>query len=412
MELTKRIRSREARICVLGLGYIGLPTASMFASRGFHVLGVDVKEDVLESLRNGKAHIKEPDLDHLVETALKGGKLRVANQPEPSDVYIIAVPTPITEDKRADMRFVDAATQSIVPHLIRGNLVILESTSPPRTTIDRVAPILEGSGLRAGEDFLLAYSPERVLPGKILQELVNNARIIGGINPASGEAGKELYSSFVEGEISLTDPTTAEMVKLMENTYRDVNIALANEFSLVAEKLEFNIWEAIAMANQHPRVNILNPGPGVGGHCIPIDPWIIAEVAPELTPLIQAARKVNDGMPEHVVELIKEATKDIEKPVIACLGLTYKANVDDTRESPAVKVVELLLSDRYDVQSYDPYLGLGFIEGQRVSLDDAIEGADAVVVLTDHHEFTKIRGYITEPEKLLIDTRTKKLVGD
>jgi UDP-N-acetyl-D-mannosaminuronic acid dehydrogenase len=407
MELAKRIKSREAKICVIGLGYIGLPTACMFASKGFSVLGVDVKDDVIESLNNGIPHIKEPGLDLLVEAVIKSGKLRVADQPEPSDVYIIAVPTPITQDKCADMRFVDDATKSIVPHLASGDLVILESTSPPRTTIDRVAPILEQSGLRAGEDFMLAYSPERVLPGKILEELVNNSRIIGGLNPASGEAGRELYASFVDGEILLTDPTTAEMVKLMENTYRDVNIALANEFSLVAEKLGFDIWESIALANQHPRVNILNPGPGVGGHCIPVDPWFIAEVVPELTPLIQTARCVNDGMPHHVVERVKKAVSGIDKPIITCLGLTYKADVDDIRESPALKVVELLDSKGFIVRSYDPMVSKGAAKGQVGGLREAVNGSNVIVLLTDHSEFKRLspNEISADGERILIDTR-------
>ena len=269
------------KICVLGLGYIGLPTASTFATHNLQVIGVDVNPEVVETLRGGRLHIQEPGLRNVVQEALRSGNLEIHSSPKPADAFIIAVPTPFYDDKRADMRFVISAAEAIVPFLKPGNLVVLESTSPPRTTVDLVAPILEKSGLKAGSDFLLGYSPERVLPGQILRELIENARVIGGINLKSAEAGRDLYSVFVRGEIRLTDATTAEMVKLMENTYRDVNIAISNEFAHLSDRFGIDVWEAISIANLHPRVNILSPGPGVGGHCISVDPWFLVEAAPD-----------------------------------------------------------------------------------------------------------------------------------
>ncbi|MDI7275987.1 MAG: nucleotide sugar dehydrogenase, partial [Anaerolineae bacterium] len=326
------------RICVLGLGYVGLPTAAMLATHGNDIVGVDVSRRVLDTLNNGDVHIKEAGLRSLVRAALRSGNLRLADRPEPADAFIIAVPTPFVENPQptADLASVISAAEAIVPYLEAGNLVILESTVPPRTTEEVLVPVLRRSGI---EDLLVAHCPERVLPGRILAELVGNDRVIGGVDRRSAEAARELYASFVEGEMLLTDATTAEMVKLMENTYRDVNIALANEFALVAEEVGIDVWEAIDLANRHPRVRILRPGPGVGGHCIAVDPWFVAEAAPDVTPLIQAARRVNDAMPAHVVDLVKRAVAGVEKPVIACLGLAYKADVDDVRESPALKVV-------------------------------------------------------------------------
>jgi UDP-N-acetyl-D-mannosaminuronic acid dehydrogenase len=270
-----------SKICVVGLGYIGLPTAGTFAAHGAKVVGVDVNPHVVETLQNGGLHIQEPGLRSIVEAAFQSGNLTIVSKPVEADAFIIAVPTPIHPDKTADLSFVTSAAESIRPVLRKGNLVVLESTSPPRTTQDIVRPILEQSGLNAGKDFLLAYSPERVLPGQILRELIENARVIGGVDKASAEAGRDLYGMFVRGEIVLTDATTAETVKLMENTFRDVNIALANELLRLAERYGVNVWEAIAIANRHPRVDILNPGPGVGGHCISVDPWFLVESAPD-----------------------------------------------------------------------------------------------------------------------------------
>lgn len=380
------------KICVLGLGYIGLPTASTFATHGLEVVGVDVNRSVVETLQMGGLHIHEPGLRTLVQAAIGSGNLRISEQTESADAFIIAVPTPFLSDKRADLGYVREATEAILPYLASGNLVVLESTSPPRTTIDIVAPILERSGLEAGTDFLLAYSPERVLPGQILRELIENTRVIGGINQESSEAGRDLYSMFVRADIVLTDATTAEMVKLMENTYRDVNIAIANEFSRLADRFGIDVWQAISIANLHPRVKILTPGPGVGGHCISVDPWFLVEAAPDLTPLIQSARNVNDRQPDFVVDLIYRALgisriqDGLHGRHIAVLGLSYKANVDDLRESPAVKVVRQLAEVGAVVTAYEPFRLDVEIPGIKVAtnLENALIDADLIALLVAH----------------------------
>ena len=379
-------------ICVLGLGYIGLPTASTFATSGIKVIGVDINKQIVAGLQNGHLHLYEPGLRTLVQAALRSGNLTIHNKPEPADAFIIAVPTPFKEQKKADMSFVESAAQSILPHLRKGNLVVLESTSPPRTTVDLVAPILERGGLKAGKDFLLAYSPERVLPGQILRELIENTRVIGGINAASAEAGRDLYATFVRGEIILTDATTAEMVKLMENTSRDVNIALANEFSHLAEKYGVDVWETIRLANRHPRVKILNPGPGVGGHCISVDPWFMVEAAPEITPLIRTAREVNDAQPQHVVDFCRQKLGTLKGKTISALGLAYKANVDDLRESPALIVSELLHKAGAQVYAYEPFK----IDFSHTDLKveknfrDAITESEVLLLLVAHTELRNL----------------------
>jgi len=385
-------------ICVLGLGYIGLPTAAMFATHGFKVLGVDVKESVVELLNNEDVHIQEPGIKTLAQTAVKSSNLIASLKPDYADAFIIAVPTPFTkDDKKCDLSYVISAAESIVPFLQPGNLAILESTVPPRTTEDILVPILERSGLvvSRGEanprgSLYVAHCPERVLPGSILKELVHNDRVIGGVDRAAAKMAKDLYASFVEGGIFLADTTTAEMVKLMENTYRDVNIALANEFALVAEKVRINIWEAIELANRHPRVNILKPGPGVGGHCIAVDPWFIVQAAPDVTPLIQTTRQVNDGMPNYVAKMVKQAVMGVKRPVIACLGLTYKGDVDDIRESPAIKVIELLRAEDFELRAYDPLVPLKTIPEQVSTIEAALSGSDAILILTDHTAFKKL----------------------
>jgi UDP-N-acetyl-D-mannosaminuronic acid dehydrogenase len=376
------------KICVLGLGYIGLPTASTFATHGVQVVGVDVNQQVVQGLQNGELHLYEPGLRTLVQAATLSGNLQVRTDPEPADAFIIAVPTPFYDDKKADMRFVVSATEAIVPHLRAGNLVVLESTSPPLTTLNLVAPILERSGLKAGADFHLAYSPERVLPGQILRELIENARVIGGVDPASSEAGRDLYGIFVQGEIILTDATTAEMVKLMENTYRDVNIAIANEFSRLADRFGVDVWEAIGIANLHPRVNILRPGPGVGGHCISVDPWFLVEAAPDLTPLIHTARQVNDSQPEFVCALIERALGTLQGKRIAALGLAYKPDVDDLRESPAFEVVHCLQERGAQVLAYEPFKPdfRHSTVANGGTLEATLQDADALVLLVGHSE--------------------------
>ncbi|MBW6467243.1 MAG: nucleotide sugar dehydrogenase [Brevefilum sp.] len=374
------------------MGYIGLPTASVFASKGLQVTGMDTNARIIEGLKAGHLHIFEPGLRDLLLEAVNSGRLQISDEVLPADAFIIAVPTPFYQDKRADLRAVVAASESIVPHLRPGNLVILESTSPPRTTVDIVAPILEKSGLTAGEDFLLAYSPERVLPGKILHELVDNPRVIGGIDPTSAEAGRDLYRAFVKGDIILTDATTAEMVKLMENTSRDINIAIANEFSRLAEAFDVDIWEAIGIANLHPRVDILRPGVGVGGHCISVDPWFLVEAAPQVAQLVKMARQVNDGQPSFVAEHIAKIAGEIDGKTIAFLGLAFKPNVDDVRESPAVELVYALQDAGATVHAYEPFkpaAGLPNVH-QVAHLEDALVDADLIVLGVAHDRFTEL----------------------
>ena len=405
-------------ICVIGLGYIGLPTASTFAAHGLNVLGVDISPSILDTLRNGDIHIHEPGLREEFQSALKTGRLTFASRPAPSDAFIIAVPTPFYEGdlgeangvkfKKADMRAVTSAAESIVPHLKKGNLVVLESTSPPRTTVDLVRPILERSGLVAGRDFHLAYSPERVLPGQIMRELIENARVIGGINPESAQAGRDLYATFVKGQIVQTDATTAEMVKLMENTTRDVNIALANEFARLASRFGVDVWEAISIASLHPRVKILSPGPGVGGHCISVDPWFFVESAPDITPLIYHARTVNDGQPHFVMELVRKAVGNLKGRKIAALGLAYKPDVDDLRESPAAEVVHLLQKEGAIVKAFEPFKPEGLPNMDCVpTLEAALKDAEVVVLLVNHTEFrtlTPEKLRTLTPAKILVDT--------
>jgi UDP-N-acetyl-D-mannosaminuronic acid dehydrogenase len=390
------------KICVIGLGYIGLPTASTFAAHGINVLGVDISPHIVETINKGEIHIHEPGLLEEVKKAIRSGNFKASVKPEEADAFIIAVPTPFQENKfgeyngltykLADMRAVTSAAESIVPFLRKGNLVVLESTSPPRTTVDLVAPILARSGLEAGRDFHLAYSPERVLPGQILRELIENARVIGGITPESAQAGHDLYTIFVKGQIIKTDATTAEMVKLMENTYRDVNIAIANEFSRLADKFGVDVWEAISIANLHPRVKILSPGPGVGGHCISVDPWFFVESAPELTPLIYHSRQVNDAQPHFVVKLVQRALGSLNEKKIAILGLAYKPDVDDVRESPAAEVADILRHEGAQVKAWEPFKPDANLKGveMALSLEDAVHDADAILLLVKHTEFTTL----------------------
>ncbi len=412
------------KICILGLGYIGLPTASTFAAHGVQVLGVDVNERIVETLRGGEIHIHEPGLRGVYQSALASGNLKLSTQPEAADAFIIAVPTPFYDDKSgegegrtyklADMRAVISAAESIVPCLRKGNLVVLESTSPPRTTAELVAPILAHSGLEPGDDFDLAYSPERVLPGKILQELVENARVIGGITPKSAQAGADLYSIFVKGEIVQTDATTAEMVKLMENTYRDINIAIANEFARLADRFGVDIWEAISLANRHPRVKVLSPGPGVGGHCISVDPWFFVESAPALTPLIYTARRVNDAQPGYVVKVVERALCEagfaeeaVKGKKVAALGLAYKPDVDDLRESPAIAVVRLLQDKGAQVTAWEPFKPDAKLDGIQMaaSLEAAIADSDVIILLVAHSEFLSLK-----PADLAPRTRARLVV--
>jgi UDP-N-acetyl-D-mannosaminuronic acid dehydrogenase len=380
------------KVCILGLGYIGLPTAAMFATHGLNVTGVDINPLIIETLQRGETHLYEPGLGELVQQAVATGRLTVNSHPETADAFIIAVPTPFFSNKSADMRAVIQAAESILPYLKKGNLVVLESTSPPRTTVDLLLPILEKSSLKAGSDFHLAYSPERVWPGQILRELVENSRVIGGIDLASAKLGKELYTHFVKGEIILTDATTAELVKLMENTFRDVNIAIANEFSRLAERFQSDVWEIIRIANRHPRVRILNPGPGVGGHCISVDPWFLVEAAPDISRLVLAARQVNDGQPAYVVSWIEKHLGNLDGRRLAVLGLSYKADVDDLRESPAVETAQLLARQGAQVRAFEPYKPEEQFSGIQTftSLDETLAGCEAVILLVQHTQFCSL----------------------
>lgn len=389
------------KICILGLGYIGLPTACMFASNGVEVYGVDVNEKVIENLKNGDIIIEENGLPELCKEVVKSGMLTSGTTPIESDVYIIAVPTPVNDDNTAGMHYVESATKSILPLIKKGDLVILESTSPPRTVEDIIVPILKESGLSIGDDVFVSHSPERVLPGQILNELVNNNRIVGGINEESSIKTKELYETFVKGEIFITDSTTAEMCKLMENTYRDVNIALANELAKICEKMGINAFDVIKLSNMHPRVNLHSPGPGVGGHCIAVDPWFIIEKAPETSKIMDLSRRTNDSMPSHVATLSKEMIGNGKN--ITVLGITYKPDVDDMRQSPIVDLVKILEKDGFNVTVCDPHT-----EKYNNDVYESTKNADLLIMAVNHKEFlsldyTKI--YENMNSKNLLDTR-------
>ncbi|MFA4646588.1 nucleotide sugar dehydrogenase [Pyrococcus kukulkanii] len=371
------------KISVLGLGYIGLPTALLFAASGHEVIGVDVNEEKVKMLNSGQLPFQEPGLKELFEKARSN--FRASTKVEESDVFLIAVPTPLDEHtKAADLKYVKSAAEMIWPHLQKGNLVILESTVPPRTTERILVPILEKSGLRAGTDFYVAHCPERAIPGRTLYEMVHNDRIIGGITRKSAELAKKLYSSFVKGNIYLTDATTAEFVKLIENTYRDVNIALVNELAKIAEEYEINIWEAIELANRHPRVNLHKPGPGVGGHCIAIDPWFVIQDSSN-GKMIALARHINDTMPNYVLRKIQEMLKDVKYPTITVLGVAYKGNVDDARETPALRFIKLAENAGFKVKVHDPFVKE--FDYPLLSLEEAVKDSDCLVVITDHDVF-------------------------
>ncbi|MBU1106366.1 MAG: UDP-N-acetyl-D-mannosamine dehydrogenase [Candidatus Riflebacteria bacterium] len=391
------------QICVLGLGYIGLPTSSILAAKGYQVLGVDVSQKVVDTINSGKIHITEPDLDLFVRAAVQSGKLRASLTPEPSAAFIIAVPTPFKEGHKPDLSYVEAATRSIIKHLRPGNLVILESTSPPQTCNNVILPLLKEAGFTPGHDIYLAHCPERVLPGQIMREVVENERVIGGYTPECAEKAKELYASFVKGAIHLTDSTTAEMVKLVENSFRDVNIAFANELSVICDSLKLNVWELIKLANLHPRVKILNPGPGVGGHCIAVDPWFIVDACPQAARLIRTAREVNDSKPGFVVKKVLEAAERFKNPVIGILGLSYKQDIDDLRESPAVEIAhEIKRSKAGTLMVCEPFCS-EHADFELCDLEATLKQADILVLLVPHQQFRKIDKELLKP-KIVIDT--------
>jgi len=392
-----------AEICVLGLGYIGLPTASVLASSGARVLGVDVDGRIVATVNAGEIHIEEPGLRTVVHAAIHSGNLRAATEPESSEVFIIAVPTPLTGDKHADLGYVRHAAEELAAYLKAGDLVILESTSPPGTTRDLLAPLLrERTGLEAGGDYALAHCPERVMPGRILKELIENDRVIGGYTSACAEKARDVYRRFVEGRMILTDATTAEMVKVTENTYRDVNIALANEVALLCEQLNIDFAEVGVLANRHPRVHLHQPGPGVGGHCISVDPWFLVDRFPEDAQLILLARERNDAMPAHVVAETLRMLEGVESPKVAALGVAFKGNVDDIRESPAVTIIEALGEAGVTVAAHDPLVKNAPFDLH--TLDDALRGADMILLLTNHDAFRAI-----DPVKDTADMRMKLL---
>lgn len=392
------------KLTVMGLGYIGLPTAVMFAKHGVKVHGVDVNEKVVEMLNRKELHIEEPGLPEMLEEVIDSGELTVSTKPVKSDAFIIAVPTPINEDRTANLDYVKSATEMILPYVEKGNLVILESTVPPKTIENIMMPVLEKTGLVFGEELFISHSPERVLPGKLFEELVENDRIVGGINEKSSQMTVDLYKQFVKGTIHITDSTTAEMVKLMENTYRDINIAYANELARIAEKLNFNVWEAIDLANCHPRVNIHKPGPGVGGHCIAVDPYFIIEQAPDEARLITLAREINSTTPSSIVDVVGKVLEDIKNPTISVFGLAFKGNIDDMRESPSLEIIEELNHKNFNLKVYDPYVK-GEVENKAQTLEEAIKDSDLILILTDHNVFKDIK-----PEEVKSLMRTARIL--
>ena len=406
------------RISVIGLGYIGLPTAAVFASRGIEVVGVDVNQKAVDTINRGEIHIVEPDLDIVVKSVVSMGKLRATTTPEAAQAFLIAVPTPFKgDDHEPDLSYIEKAANAIAPVLEKGNLVILESTSPVGAT-EQMAAWLAAARLdltfpqQAGEqaDIQVAHCPERVLPGHVLRELVSNDRVIGGMTPNCSAKAVALYKTFVMGECVVTNARTAEMAKLTENSFRDVNIAFANELSMICDKLKINVWELIKLANRHPRVNILNPGPGVGGHCIAVDPWFIVNSCPNEAKLIHQARLVNDFKPHYVIEKITSAADQFKKPVIACLGLAFKADIDDLRESPALDIVKHLaeqsvgriLAVEPNIQQLPTALASAGVE--LATLEQALEQANVVVVLVDHKQFKSCDKSLFL-SKVMIDTR-------
>jgi len=403
-------------ISVIGLGYIGLPTAAAFAARRKSVVGVDVNRATVDTINRGEVHIVEPELDMLVRAAVTQGHLRATDTIEPADAFLIAVPTPFAAGHKPDLTYVEAASRAIGPVLKKGDLIVLESTSPVGTT-ERIAAWLAEMRpdltfpQQAGEqsDIRIAHCPERVLPGHVIRELVENDRVIGGMTRRCSEMAADLYRVFVRGECVLTDARTAEMCKLTENSFRDVNIAFANELSVICESLDINVWELIRLSNRHPRVDILQPGPGVGGHCIAVDPWFIVDSAPEHARLIRTARTVNDDKPNYVLDRIEQVAKRFREPVIACFGLAFKADIDDLRESPAVGIVrELANRGIGQVIAVEPNIRQlpASLEGHVVlgEVADALTRADIVVILVDHRQFKRI-----DPMKLhtkiVLDTR-------
>jgi len=415
-----------ATISVIGLGYIGLPTAAVFASRQRNVIGVDVNQKAVDTINRGEIHIVEPDLDMVVRAAVTEGFLRATTTPEPADAFLIAVPTPFKgSNHEPDLAYIEAASKSIAPVLKKGDLVILESTSPVGATEQMAAWLAEARPDLSfpqthGEasDIRVAHCPERVLPGHVLRELVNNDRVIGGMTPKCSALAASLYKIFVQGECVITNARTAEMCKLTENSFRDVNIAFANELSIICDKLDINVWELIRLANRHPRVNILQPGPGVGGHCIAVDPWFIVSKTPEEARLIRTAREVNDSKPQWVLDKVKLAVADhlqaypnktAKDVTIACFGLAFKPDIDDLRESPALAITQQIAATHPGpVLAVEPNIEElpGNLVGklQLASIESALAEADVIVLLVDHKEFKELAAEVLNSHKV-VDTR-------
>ena len=401
---------------VIGLGYIGLPTSTVLANHGLRVIGVDVNPATVASINAGEVPIVEPDLDEAVATAVECGNLEARTEVAEADYILVAVPTPFKDGHQPDLSYVETATRALAQKLRGGEVVILESTSPPGTTLqmsrwiaeERPDLVLPHQNAES-PDIYLAHCPERVLPGRIMIELVTNDRLVGGLSPQCAERAAQLYRVFCQGEVIITDATSAEMAKLTENSFRDVNIAFANELAEICARLDLDVWEVIRLANRHPRVNILRPGPGVGGHCIAVDPWFIVAAAPQESVLIKNAREINDARPASVVAEV--ASRAPQGGVVACLGLAFKADIDDLRESPAVEIVRRLAIDRPDlhVQAVEPHVAdLPPLLADRPNvmlstLDEAIAGADLVVVLVDHAVFGSVPTSVGLDR--LIDTR-------
>ena len=398
-------------VCVIGLGYIGLPTATLIANSGFKVYGMDPVEHVVETVNRGEIHIVEPGLAAYVKKAVSSGNLHADVKPHEADVFILAVPTPFKGDKEPDLSFVESATREIAPFVKEGNLIILESTSPVGTTEKVQKWVLEERTDLVGKNLYFAHCPERVLPGKIVEELPHNDRIIGGIDTESTKKTVAFYGHFVTGALLSTDARTAEMAKLTENSFRDVNIAFANELSIICDKLGIDVWELIRLANRHPRVNILQPGPGVGGHCIAVDPWFIVDSAPRDARLIRVAREVNDSKPHIVMEKVYDAVHATAHPKVACLGLAFKPDIDDLRESPSLQIAEKLAAGSLDellvVEPNVHELPASLADKKNVrlvSLGDAMREATIVLLLVDHKEVKAMDRALLKG-KTVIDTR-------
>lgn len=383
------------KVNILGLGYIGLPTAALIASKGLKVIGVDIKEDVVGKINKGQVHIIEPDLKGLVRYVVEKGYLKASIKPEKADVFIIAVPTPFKENHQPDISYVEDAIRMILPFLEKGNLVIIESTSPVGTT-EKMKKIIFNERVDLKEKIYIAYCPERVLPGQVIYELEHNDRAVGGINPESAKKSKEFYSIFVKGNIYETNSKTAEMCKLVENAYRDVNIAFANELSMIADNAGVNVWELIELANKHPRVNILDPGPGVGGHCIAVDPWFIISQYPKKSKIIKTAREINDYKSEWVMEQIKNEVRKIKEknkkePIIGLLGVTYKPNIDDLRESPALQIALKLKKEGFNIIINEPNISLPEIKGiKNEDLELVCNKCDIISILVSNSIYKDI----------------------